>query len=209
MANDRPVETGTLAAASGYFDNDGGDRTRTTRLAKFIALGLLFYTLAACTPMQARPTTQVDPAAPMTIHNANELDRVLEYYTRIWQLSGAALSKEQDTQRQAFASDKSDLVRIQLALALSVPNNTHGDVARVVMLLDPLAKNAGTGSAPLRNLVLLLTTLVSDNRKLNDSVITLKQKLKEEQKETNALEQKLEALKSLEKRPSKALRPEK
>ena len=160
-------------------------------------------------PMQARPTTQVDPAAPMTIHNANELDSVLEYYTRIWPLSGAALSKEQGTQRQAFASDKSDLVRIQLALALSVPNNTHGDVARVVMLLDPLAKNAGTGSAPLRNLALLLTTLVSDNRKLNDSVITLKQKLKDEQKETNALEQKLEALKSLEKRPSKALRQEK
>ena len=69
MAHDRSVETGTPAAASGYFNNDGGDQTRTTRLAEFIALGLLFYTLAACTPMQARPTTQVDPSAPMTIHN--------------------------------------------------------------------------------------------------------------------------------------------
>jgi hypothetical protein len=208
MAHDRPIETGTPSAANGYFNNDGGNRTRTTRLAEFIALGLVFYTLAACTPMQARPTTQSDPAPPMTIQNASELDNALEYYARIWQLSGAALSKAQDAQRQTYARDKSDLARVQLALALSVPNNTDGDNARVVTLLDPLAKNAGPGSAPLRNLALLLSDLVSDNRKLNDSVVTLKQKLKEGQKETNALEQKLDALKSLEKRPSKAPRPE-
>lgn len=209
MAYDHSVETGAPSAASVYLSGDAGERPLVTRLTAFIALGFLFSTLTACTPMQARPTIQADPGAPTTTHSPNELDSVLQYYTRIRQLSGAALRKEQDVQRQAFAKDKSDLVRIQFALALSVPNNTDVDDARVVTLLDPLVKDAGTENASLRNLALLVTTLVGDNRKLNDSVMSLKQKLKDEQKETDALEQKLEALKSLEKRPSKPLRPEK
>lgn len=188
-------------SASRYLPADVGERTLVTRLMCFIAVGLLFSALSACTPLQTRPVTQVDPTAPTTIHSANELESMLQYYARIRKFSWVALRKEQEVQRQAFAKEKSDLVRVQLALALSVPNNTDGDDARLVALLDPLVQDAGTESASLRNLALLLTTLVGDNRKLNDSLMSLKQKLRDEQKETEALEQKLEALKSLEKRP--------
>ncbi len=194
-------ETDAPSAASECLRADVGERTLATRLAGFIAIGLLFSALGACTPLQTRPATQVDPSAPTTIHNANELESMLQYYARIRQFSGAALRKEQEAQRLAFAKEKSDLVRIQFAIALSVPNNIDADDVRMVALLDPLIKDAGTERVSLRNLALLLSTLVGDNRKLNDSLLLLKQKLRDQQKETRALEQKLEALKSLEKTP--------
>jgi hypothetical protein len=197
-------ETGTPSGANAQLCGDAGERTVVTRMLRVIALGLWFGALGACAPMQSRPVVQVDPgtpSAPAIMQGANEIESLLQYYTRVKPLSGSALRNEQEAQRRAFAKEKSDVVRVQLALALSISNNTDGNDARAIALLDPLVKDAGNGNASLRNLAVLVTTLVGENRRLNDSVMPLKQKLRDEQKETEALQQKLEALKTLEKKP--------
>lgn len=80
--------------------------------------------------------------------------------------------------RQLYANSNSDFVRVRYAMLLSVPGAAFSDEARAIEVLDPLLKNADAG---LHTLVFMLSAQV------------------QEQRRGQGLQQKLEALKSLEK----------
>jgi hypothetical protein len=157
--------------------------------------------LAGCTTMQpaaevAEPPPVVEqpgepppvmppetPAeAPMETRRAvSEAEILLQYFTQLKKLSSSELAREYDAARQAYGGARSDYNRVRLAMTMTLPNTSSQDDPRALDLLDPLAKNSGS---PLSGLALLLTSQIQERRRLDANA--------------QALQQKLDALKSLE-----------
>ncbi|MGZ5145612.1 MAG: hypothetical protein ACXWCP_18865, partial [Burkholderiales bacterium] len=100
----------------------------------------------------------------------------------------ADVAREQEAARQAFAQTRSDAARVQLAMALSVPGSGAVDETRALDLLEPLAKNP---LAPLHGLAFLLSTHIQEQRRIVAQLQGLQQNVQ-------GLQQKLDALRTLE-----------
>jgi len=141
-----------------------------------------------------RPEVKLEvPPAPEPQHS--DLDRLVLQFDSVRRMQGAEAAKELEQARQAFNRAKTDYNRIQLAL-LSLLSNTGGrDDAKAAALLEPMLKDAQkdkSGSGGLRAFAVLLYSQIAEEHKLED-------RMKEEQKRADALQQKLDALKEVEK----------
>lgn len=159
------------------------------------APGTLTLALAACAPLHTphnaagNPSTVVDPvvldepAAPLKESPAPMEDsgRLLSYFERLKRLSGGELAKEHEAARLAYGRASTDFNRISYAMTLALPGTSFNDDARALELLNPLHKKT---EGQVRALVLLLATFIQDRRRLGTDLA--------------AVQQKLDALKSLE-----------
>jgi hypothetical protein len=109
---------------------------------------------------------------------SNDSASLLLYFEFVRKLPPAEFAKEHETVRQLHATANSDFVRVRYAMLLSVPATPVSDDARALEVLDPLVKNT--------------------NRGLHALAFTLSAQI-QEQKRSQALQQKLDALMSLEK----------
>jgi hypothetical protein len=177
------------------------DRTRTALVGVALAACAL---LASCTTMQAvevaepapvaepsqppeTPAGSVEPSQPAAPPAGSrrpvvsDAENLLYYFTLLRKLSAPELAREHDAARQAYGGARSDYNRLRLAMTMTLPNTAFHDEPRALDLLDPLAKNSGS---PLSGLALLLASQIQERRRLDAN--------------TQALQQKLDALKSLE-----------
>lgn len=150
------------------------------------------------------------PAAePIPGPTPSELEILIQYYAGLRRLTPSALAKEQDSLRQQIVSAPTAQNRMQMALVLSLPNNPNRDYGRALSALDPIAKEAasaqGNGSA-LPHFALILQGMILDNRRLDaenkrldETLQNTNSKLKDEQRQSELLQQKLDQLKSIEK----------
>ena len=112
---------------------------------------------------------------------ASDSESLLLYFQHIRKLSAADLGKEHETARQAYAQSRTDFNRVRLAMALSLPNSAFNDDGRALELLEPVAKNQ---NSRLQGLALLVSSHLQEQKRMNANV--------------QGLQQKLDALKSLE-----------
>ena len=156
---------------------------------------------AGCSAVSTRQPSVIEPQAEVlretgdNAHAGEELAALLAYFDYVKKLPAPDLGKEYAQARQAFAKEASDKNRLQLALLLSLPQAAFHDDARALNLLEPLLKERGA----LRNFAALLNLHLAERKRLDDNVQTLNAKIKDEQKHSEALQQKLEALINLEK----------
>jgi hypothetical protein len=127
-------------------------------------------------PLEPAPWVQAGASRP-----ASDTESLLLYYQHIRSLSGAAVSREHEAARQAYAQARTDFNRVRLALILSLPGTAFSDNARALGLLDTVAKHEG---GRLQSLGAMLGTHLQEQQRLAASA--------------QELQQKLEALKSLE-----------
>lgn len=106
-------------------------------------------------------------------------ESLLMYFEYVHRLPSAELAKEHDTVRQLYAGSRSDFNRVRYAMLLSVPGAAFNDDARALEALEPLLKNQ---DAALHNIAFMVNSQI------------------QEQRRRQGLQQKLEALKSLEKK---------
>jgi hypothetical protein len=136
-------------------------------------------------PAVAEPEAPME--APAVIKEARppmeDAERLLTYFDRLKRLPGAELAKEHDAARLAHGRAASDFNRISYAMTLALPGTPFNDDARALELLNPLVKKSENG---LRPLVVLLTTFIQERRRLGTDLA--------------AVQQKLDALKSLERK---------
>jgi hypothetical protein len=138
--------------------------------------------LAACgiirglEPLEPAPWVQDGGPRP-----ASDGDSLILYYSHLRKLSGPELGREHDVARLAHNRVRSEFNRIRLAMVLSLPNTAFHDEARSLELLEPVAKNPG---GRLQGLALLLSSHLQEQRRLSANA--------------QGLQQKLDALKSLE-----------
>lgn len=103
-----------------------------------------------------------------------ELEKVLDYYAQARQMAAPELAREQEAARRALARARTDANRVRYALLLTLPGSTAtGDEARALELLEPVAR----GDGALRGLAMLMMTLLQEQRRLETQAQGLQQKL--------------------------------
>jgi hypothetical protein len=144
-----------------------------------------------------KPPPKPEPWRSELPASASDVDALIHYTASVRRLVAAELTREHDSVKQAVAKNQSDVNRLRLAIIYSLPGTPLHDDAKCLAILDAVIKEAS--ATPVRNFASFLQTMVTDNKRLDDNGQTLAQKLKEEQKQNEQLQQKLEALKSIEK----------
>jgi hypothetical protein len=127
-------------------------------------------------PLEPAPWVQAGAPRP-----ASDTESLLLYYRHIRNLSGADASREHEAARQAYTQARTDFNRVRLALILSLPGTAFHDNARALGLLDTVAKRDG---GRLQGLAGMLGAHLQEQQRLAANA--------------QELQQKLEALKSLE-----------
>jgi hypothetical protein len=129
-------------------------------------------------PAPAAELPAVPPGLPKPV---SEADNLLVYYYHVRGISGAELGREHEIARQAYARSRSDFNRVRYAMLLTVPNAVFADDARALEMLEPVARNT---NGQLQGLAYLLLTHLQERKRLEANA--------------QALQQKLDALRSLE-----------
>jgi hypothetical protein len=127
-------------------------------------------------PLEPAPWVQAGMPQP-----ASDAESLLLYFQHVRKLSGADLSREHEAARQAYARARTDFNRVRLAMVLSLPGTAFYDETRAHDLYDTVAKHEG---GRLQGLALLLGWHLQEQKRLTASA--------------QGLQQKLDALKSLE-----------
>jgi len=115
----------------------------------------------------------------------DEVDEALRYHQQVRKLPAAELTREYEQAGQAFAQSKDELARIRLALLLSAPNAPFRDDGAALNLLREWLKDAKPPHTGLRALGMMLATTIEEMR--------------DRDKRAEALQKKLDALKTMEK----------
>lgn len=134
------------------------------------------------------PQVVLPPVEPSPRARSDDVERLLAYFEHIRKLSPGDFSREGDNARAAFNRSRSDFDRARYAMLLSVPNTPLTDDQRAFELLDPLVKNP---ASTLHGLALLVSAHVQERRRLESGMHNLQQNVQ-------GLQQKLDALMSLE-----------
>ena len=108
------------------------------------------------------------------------------------------LAKIYDRVKQNFAQNKSDANRIRLVLLLTLPNTSFRDVPSALHLLNEWPRDSKhvNNLQSFRN---LLAALLAEQQRLSNNLEEASQKLKEEQKRADTLQNQIDAIKSMEK----------
>lgn len=148
--------------------------------------------IAGCGALKSREAGRDTPwlTAGQTLL-VSEAEALLLYHEYLRRLSGAELNREHEGVRQSHARSGADFTRVQLAMLLSLPAAGFRDDGRAIGLLEPLLKE-GAVSSEMRALAHLLHAQISEHRRLEE-------RARDEQRRAEGLQQKLEALKSIEK----------
>lgn len=138
--------------------------------------------LTGCTAMRSvetqEPAPWVQAGSPQP---ASDADSLLLYYQHVRKFSGAELGREHEVARQAYNRARSDFNRVRFAMVISLPNTGYSDEGRALELLDPVLKNQ---NGQLHGLAYLLASQLQERKRLDASA--------------QGLQQKLDALRSLE-----------
>jgi hypothetical protein len=119
---------------------------------------------------------QAPPSRP-----PSDTENLISYFIHLRKLHGAELAREHDAARQAYGRARSEYNGMRLAMVVAVPNTPFADDPRALDLLDPIARNP---ESRLAGLASLLVAQIQERRRVDANA--------------QALQQKLDALKSLE-----------
>lgn len=170
---------------------------------KFLLFLLLSTALlAGCESMQNKPTSSelASEASPDQIGNAIERsESILEYSDRFMSLSRGAQKDELAMINQRLAENKYDLNDRTKAVVVYLLADSPDvkDAAKAQTLLDDLAREHDPDTER-RTLTKILRNFLMEQSKLSRENSRLNQKMHEEQKRAEALQQKLEELKKIE-----------
>jgi hypothetical protein len=162
----------------------------------FFVLVAAFLSMTGCT--LTKKEVPLGEFSRGEIANApGDAEILLQYAVYLRRLSSGEIIREQEVLRQNMVKSKTELNRAQLAMIYALPGLPLHDDGKALAILEPLSKEAV--SPAVRNFSLLLQSFVVDNKRLDEGAQVLNSKLKDEQKQSAELQQKLEALKSIEK----------
>ena len=166
----------------------------------FTLIALYAVGLSGCaySEQRATPSSGVWNNLSASLRGADSAE-VLAYFQHIKTLSGNALVAENNAVVQALSKQRSDSNRLKLALLLILPNTAFKDETRAAALADEVLSNKSVDTPQLKNLALLIATLANEQKRQEERLQQLALKQKDDEKRADALQQKLDALKSIEK----------
>jgi len=162
---------------------------------RWILLAVTLATLSACAslPGQSHPAKTGWASSLIVTSPADEL---LLYFDYLRKQPAAELAKEYDKARQSLTQARTDVNRIRLALLLALPNTSFHDTAAALTLVNESLKDTRSPSSGLHGLANLLSASLTEQQRITDD---LSQKWKDEQKRADGLQDKVDAIKNMEK----------
>ena len=122
----------------------------------------------------------------------------LHYFSRMRGLQSEELDREYAAALKALEKQKTSANRIKLAFLLGLSNGGFRDDARATALLNEVLDDKKDNGS-LGNLAALLVYQINEQKRQEERYQKANQSMKDEQKRANQLEQKLDALKNIEK----------
>lgn len=123
---------------------------------------------------------------------------VLAYHERLRQISSADLGQEVTRLSAALATNGGGPESVlDLALALGQTRNS-GDLTRALALLDPIVRSNAPELQPWLPIARLIQARYAEQRRLEEQVDRQVQQLRDGQRKLDQLNEKLEALKAIE-----------
>lgn len=126
--------------------------------------------------------------------------RVLAAHDALRRLGPAELAAEiarLQAQLPGAAAAQAPALALELALALA-QNRQPGDLARALALLEPIARTPNAAQQPWQPIARLLYSRLAEQRRQEELLERLAAQLRDSQRQTLQLQDKLEALKAIE-----------
>ena len=142
--------------------------------------------LAACAPMTRTVSGGFGEAPVFTNAETRVVLSLLDGYQRWQAMPAEDLRLEFTAANDAYATAQGDAERLRLALLLSLPGAPFRDDGRALSVLEPVATPGAAG--PLRELALIVRSQLAERLRA----------VRDEQKRSEELSQKLDALRKLE-----------
>lgn len=146
----------------------------------------------AAPPVEPAPEPRVSvptpPPPPAITEEEQQVLSLLADLQRILRLPPDEQKREHTAAVQAYNNQKNDLTRVKLALLLSLPTGFQ-DEPRSLALLDAVVGKT-PAATPVKQLAALIAAQIAERLRV----------LREEQKRVEALQQKLDSLKAIEKK---------
>lgn len=169
--------------------------------ARIVFCCLTAVLLSACAPAPVKPPPVVCPPPPppppppvVIPDNAAPINDLLAFQAGLRQLASADLIKVlTDMNTKPSSGD----VLIRRAMLLTALHN-NGDLGRAQALLDTVSLSEADDEKPLRPLARALSGAVADRRAQDESIDRLNTQIRESQRQNAQLNDKLEALKNIE-----------
>lgn len=162
--------------------------------------------LAGCTLLEEQPAAPVAtgparaaPSAAVPVAAPRGVAELLEYYDGLRRTDAATRAREQDRAKALFQQQQSPYARVQLALFGALPGATAEQQAQALTLLEPVAQDDRPRDRELQRFAALLHATLQENRRAADAATSAGQRAREESRRADDLQQKLDALKSIEK----------
>jgi hypothetical protein len=165
-----------------------------------------FLAVAAAAMVLAAACAQL-PHLPLVSPQGRETLDVLEYFERLASLTVEEQKVEYLAAKMAFERDPSDGNRLRFAMGLSLPQTPWRDDARVVALLSSFQASRKEDVVPLRAVALLIEQSAVERLHLRDEQRRREAVLRDEQRRVEELQQKLEALRAIDREMRQRARP--
>ena len=170
----------------------------------FVLLSALL--LNACATSLPKSSNETTPPTASNVPQPPASDSLLEYSGRFMELSAEAQKKELAQINESLSQNKSDFnYRMKAAIIYAIPASRLRDVNKAQVLLDELIRDK-TLDKRRKTLAVILKDYISENSKSVDEGNKLliennklSQKVRDEQKRADNLQQTLDDLKTIEK----------
>lgn len=165
----------------------------------FLLIPCLVLFLNACAELPHSSTPAAFPPKVSDNPTVANNEGLLEYAARFIELSAEAQKKELAQINQEINQDKGDINRkMKAAMIYALPGSRQRDVVKAQVLLDDILREK-TLNSEQKIMASLLKDQINETGKLTQEINKLTQKARDEQKRADALQQKLNELRDIEK----------
>lgn len=184
---------------------------------KILLAALALALLASCAWLMPEPGTPASSAAAPT-RPPSTADEFLTYMARLRTLDDVALLVETARQRELARKEPSDVARLKAALALSA--SPQSDEGEILLLVEPALRPGAATDPDAQAMASFLQVMALDRRRLKEGAASANTRSRDDRKAMEAqkhradglqdrvgeLQQKLDALTTLEQSLSKRAR---
>jgi hypothetical protein len=159
-------------------------------------LSVIVLMLGGCAVL---PHTRSTAPSQQEVVLTGQMDDMMEFYESLRKLSATELSRVYDKVKQNFVQNKSDANRIRLVLLLIMPQTSFRDANSALYLLNEWPRGEARTFNHLLSFRNLLAAQLVEQQRLSSSIEELSQKLRDEQKRVETMQNQIDAIKSMEK----------
>lgn len=178
-------------------------------LSRAISLITIYAVLAGCTvtPSQQSPVSFTEQTSQHDeLDQSSNLDELMQYHDLLQEKNTFQLSWEYNYAKNHFKNSSSPENRLKYILLISLPNTAFTDIQAALDLLNSWPQEI-TVPPNLASFKKLLTILLTEQQIARNNTRNLTQKLKASEEQIQTLQNRIDAIKSIEKNPIRRIAP--